>query len=143
MSVSLIATMRKGHSKRRAPSYCQKCGEPSREGKLYCSEHVDEIGYVQEVRTRIESREAELAAVAKAGSKAVDLEGLVVREIVGLLTAHGARSVGRLAREASIDFATMKHYVRRLRVAGWIFQTTEVRSAGTICLTGARERACG
>ena len=143
MSASLIATMRKERGKRRTPSYCQKCGGVSREGKLYCSEHVDEIGYVQEVRTRIESREAELAAVARVGIKAVDLEGFVVREIVGLLTAHGARSVCRLAREVSIDFEVMLHYVRRLKTAGLIFQTRKARGQGSICLTETGERACG
>jgi len=142
--MTLIATVRKDRAeKRRVPSHCQKCGATSLEGKLYCLGHVEDNDYVKEVRTRIERREAELVAVAEAGPKAVDLEGLVVREIVGLLTAHGARSVGRLAREVSIDFATMKYYVRRLKAAGWIFQATEVRSAGTICLTGAQERACG
>jgi hypothetical protein len=143
-TIPLIATMKKDRPVRRGPSYCQECGAPSREGKLYCSDHVEAHDYVREVRTRIESREAELAAVAERGSRAVDLEGFVVREIVGLLTAHGSRSVCRLAREASIDFVVMTHYVRRLKAAGRIFQTCQPRGEGSICLTEAQERAaCG
>ena len=75
------------------------CSNNTREGKLYCLDHVDHQPYVQGILAKIASRERELEAVREKGWRAVDVEGIVVDDILRRLREHGARTVERLRRE--------------------------------------------
>lgn len=124
---------------RKKPTHCDHkgCKHATREGKPYCSEHVEQLDYVREVQGRIEAREVELVAVAKRGAKAVDVHGIVAREVLCSLWTYGERSVARLSRELNVDFELLLHYVVRLRRAKLITQTSPRRGAGKVKLVPA------
>jgi len=124
---------------RKKPTHCaaEDCVQATREGKPYCSDHVERLTYVQEVQARIAAREDELAAVKKRGGRAVDLEGIIARDVLCSLWINGERSVARLSRELNVDFEILKHYVARLKKAKQLTQTSPRRGAGKVTLVPA------
>jgi hypothetical protein len=124
---------------RKKPTHCEAedCSQATREGKPFCSDHVERLSYVQEVQARIVAREAELAAVKKRGGRAVDLEGIIARDVLCSLWINGERSVARLSRELNVDFEVLKHYVARLKKAKQLTQTSPRRGAGKVTLVPA------
>lgn len=124
---------------RKKPTHCEAddCVQATREGKPFCSDHVERLTYVQEVQARIEARENELAAVKKRGTRAVDLEGIIARDVLCSLWINGERSVARLSRELNVDFEVLKHYIARLKKAKQLTQTSPRRGAGKVTLVPA------
>lgn len=124
---------------RKKPTHCEAddCVQATREGKPFCSDHVERLSYVQEVQARIAARERELAEVTKRGARAVDIEGIVARDILLSLWINGQRSVARLSRELNVDFEVLKHYVSRLKKAKQLTQTSPRRGAGKVTLVTA------
>lgn len=121
---------------RKKPTHCDQpgCVQATREGKPYCSDHVEQLSYVGQVQARIEARERELSDVAKRGARGVDVHGIVAREILCSLWIHGERSVARLARELNVEFEQLRLYIARLRKAKMISQTSPRRGAGEVTL---------
>lgn len=134
-----LMTMWGNPTGRKKPTHCDQagCSQATREGKPYCSDHVEELPYVLQVQARIEAREAELAAVSKRGARAVDVHGIVAREVLCSLWIHGERSVARLARELNVEFELLLLYISRLRKAKMITQTSPRRGAGQVTLVPA------
>lgn len=99
---------------------CEACGQPTREGKPYCPEHVDRQPYVAELLAELASQEEELAMVAMRGADAVDPSGLTARELLQLVRLHGPRTVQRLGRELNIKPVLISCYVRALAQVGMV-----------------------
>lgn len=99
---------------------CEACGQPTREGKPYCPEHVDQQPYVAELLAELARQEAELAMVSLHGSDAVDTSGLTARELLQLVRLHGPRTVQRLGRELNIKPIIIRSYVRAMSEVGMV-----------------------
>lgn len=104
------------HQSRGQTRYCEAegCGVATREGKPYCSEHVERHPYVQQVLAQLERRETEEARVNQVGARAVDPQGITAQEILQFIRLHGPRTVPRLARELNLEVKTVTGYVRAL-----------------------------
>lgn len=87
-------------SGRKKPRYCEAegCDKSTAERKPFCSEHVEQHGYVQEVMMALGQQEDELNRVRERGWREVDVNGEVCKEILQQLQL-GARSYSRLKRE--------------------------------------------
>lgn len=102
------------------PRRCELCGQATREGKPYCSEHVERHAYVREVMAALEARAEEERAVLRRGAAAVDLQGINAREVLLQLRLHGERTVERLARDLQLDPRLVPHYVQALARRGLV-----------------------
>jgi len=120
------------HGRRRA-THCEAagCSQPTREGKPYCSKHVEEHPYVQELLGKLADKAAEEGRVQRQGSRAVDVDGLTAQEILLFLKVHGGRTVQRLSRELNIDCKTLEGYVSALRRRKLV-KTSPTRRGGSI-----------
>jgi len=118
--------------------YCDAlgCRQATREGKPYCSEHVEEHPYVQQLISLLSERDHEESRVRRQGPRAVDVSGLTAREILQFVKVHGQRTVQRLARELNIDFKTLEGYVKALKKSGLISTSQTRRGATVIKLNG-------
>jgi predicted transcriptional regulator len=98
------------------PHHCQApgCGRATTGAKPLCTLHVSAQAYVQELLTEIDRREAELRRVRRAGERAVDPGGPIVRELLSCLEANGPQTLQRLARFIDLDARTTRAYVRTL-----------------------------
>lgn len=110
------------------------CARATREGKPFCSEHVERLPYVQGLLDQLAAREDEEDRVRKRGTRAVDPNGLTAREILLSLWVNGDRTVARLARELNMDFETLKVYVAALKRKGLVTVKPTRRGAGIVTL---------
>ncbi len=103
--------------RRIAPRHCEQagCDQATREGKAFCSEHVEEHPYVKELIARLAERERQDEEVQRRGSKAATLEAITAQEILQHLAFHGPRTEERLCRELNVDARTLRGYVSALR----------------------------
>ena len=104
------------HTVRGQTRHCEMegCGAATREGKPFCSEHVERHPYVQQVLAQLERRETEESRVFEQGARAVDPSGITAQEILQFIRVHGPRTVPRLARELNLEVKTVTGYVRAL-----------------------------
>ena len=102
------------HNPRHRPRRCEMegCHQATQGGKPFCTEHVEEHPYVQEVLASLARREMEEARVARVGSRAVDINGITSQEILGYLVVHGAATARRLAHELNIDGKVLDAYLK-------------------------------
>jgi hypothetical protein len=126
-------TMPRWARERPVTRYCQQpeCGAATRQGKPYCSAHVEAHPYIRDLLGRIEGKEAEEARVRERGAGAVDPQGLTAQEILRFLIVHGERTVPRLARDLNVDLVTLRSYVAVLVAAGRI-QTRPNRRGSSV-----------
>ncbi|MCO5169301.1 MAG: hypothetical protein M9894_23400 [Planctomycetes bacterium] len=106
------------HQPRRlSPRHCEApgCSQATREGKAYCSDHVEMHPYVQDLIARLEQRESEDDRVNRRGPRAVNLQGITTQEILQHLAFHGPRTEERLCRELNLEVKTLQGYVQALR----------------------------
>lgn len=106
------------HQPRRlSPRHCEAAGcvHATREGKAYCSDHVEMHPYVQDLIARLDQRESEDERVQKRGPRAVNLQGITTQEILQHLAFHGPRTEERLCRELNLEVKTLQGYVQALR----------------------------
>ena len=82
---------------------------------------------------KLETHEAELRRVARQGTRAVRLDGLMTQEIVLQLRSYGDRTVERLARDLAVDHKIIRAYAERMVRAGMVRLGQTVR--GHACLT--------
>ncbi|MGE0707640.1 MAG: hypothetical protein AB7N76_08235 [Planctomycetota bacterium] len=93
---------------------CNVCGQTTREGKPFCSEHVEQHGYVREILTILANKEAEEERVRLEGPQAVDPAGLTAQELLLHLRLNGSRTIERLSRELQLGPAVVSRYVDAL-----------------------------
>jgi predicted HTH transcriptional regulator len=96
--------------------YCQHrlCNERTREGKEYCSEHINNLPYVSKLLGKIDDKAAEEVAVEKRGYKAVAPDSETLKELLIHLKFNGARTVRRLMRELQLNEMTVAGYIEYL-----------------------------
>jgi hypothetical protein len=98
------------------------CGKTTREGKPYCSPHVNLSPYIQRILKKIEARDAEEALLEKA-RRLIPRDGFFVRESVLLLRTKDftAKSFSRRldishkASERLIDLLVRWGHAQRIR----------------------------
>lgn len=100
------------------------CKETTREGKIYCTDHVESHPYVQYLLKRMADRDAEDEQVRMEGATQVNITGITVQEILLQLKQNGTRTVERLTREIQLDKTVIRNYVVALQNAhlvrlGW------------------------
>ena len=112
---------------RRPPKRCEfvnsrgiRCGEPTRERKPFCPEHVEEHPYIQQLIAKIEDKEREEERVAEFGEFEIAEDSLTSQEILAQLSIYGARTVERLARDMNLGIPIIEHYVSKLAREGKI-----------------------
>jgi len=104
---------------RTGPTYCQApgCKEPTREGKPYCSIHIEKSSYVQDLLNRLSGRETE-EEMAREGRIEEYLEhspsSSVVQEILTTLRMRGERTTAALAKELLMDEKAIRGYINYL-----------------------------
>ncbi|HBP22474.1 MAG TPA: hypothetical protein DEA08_32430 [Planctomycetes bacterium] len=96
------------------------CLEPTRERKPYCSDHIDDLPYIQELVARICERDEELERVARRGWKEVDPQGLTASEILLQLSLYGDRTVPRLCRDLQLDIDVAEGFAMALARRGMV-----------------------
>lgn len=128
------------HQARGQTRHCEAegCRAATREGKPFCSEHVERHPYVQQVLAQLERRETEEARVFDQGARAVDPAGITSQEILQFLRVHGPRTVPRLARELNLEVKTITGYVRALERRKVVETDTTRRGALIVRLYEAR-----
>jgi len=87
------------------------CGDTTREGKDFCTEHVESQPYVQYILKKLAERDEEDERVRMEGVSAVNIEGITVEEITLHLKQNGTRTIERLAREIPLDKSVIRSYV--------------------------------
>lgn len=102
---------------RPTPRHCEVsgCGKSTREGKAFCTDHVELHPYVRALLEQLEQRAAEDDAVRARGARAANLDGITAQEILQHLAVHGPRTEERLCRELNLEAKTLKGYVLALR----------------------------
>lgn len=108
------------------PRHCEhgSCGVATKGGKAFCSEHVTEHPYVQQLLVTIADRETEIADIERRapgrGWKAVRADGTVLGDVLAHLRGYGPRTVERLARETALPLVVVEAcamWLRRARLA--------------------------
>jgi predicted transcriptional regulator len=110
------------------------CPHSTREGKPYCTDHVDHHPYVQDLISQLDENEVALERARNKGK--VDLTGQAVRELILHLNLHGARTEERLARELQLDTKALQAILRALIKAGTIQLGHSKRGSTVVHLTG-------
>lgn len=114
---------------RRPTRDCVQCGRTTREGKPYCSEHVERCTGAAAAIDGQAQRDAELAAIRDGRPVTTDMA--VVGDLVAMLEAFGKRSVRRLAVDLGPEwdsdhvYAVAAHLRREGRA--WIVSGRRVR----------------
>jgi len=94
---------------------CAMCEETTREGKEYCTRHVENHSYIQDLMARMKERDREDHAVMMNGSSAVNLNGITVQEIMIHLRQTGTKTVEGLAKALQLEKYILQKYIFALR----------------------------
>jgi DNA-binding protein Fis/phage terminase Nu1 subunit (DNA packaging protein) len=108
--------------------YCQhpNCGSLTREGKAYCSEHIEEIPYVQKISSMQDSIKKELAAVKRRGKVAIPKTSSIIADIIHTLEIEEEKLQGDLAKASGISLPTASIYYDQMQDWGMV----EIRPHG-------------
>jgi hypothetical protein len=112
------------------------CGKSTREGKPYCSEHVDHQPYVQQLIDQLAEHEQKVAKIKAGKTRVAKADDLVAKEIVLQLREHGARTLERLARDLREDTVTITAYVHALKRKRQVSLGASKRGNTTVRLAG-------
>ena len=85
---------------RRRPRYCQSCGNSTQGGKPYCSDHLDSIPYVREIKRRIAELEKQIERVD--GGKTIPTQGALISDILDAVRILGPITANGLSRRANL-----------------------------------------
>lgn len=99
---------------------CKVCGGATREGKPFCSEHIEQSPYLQRLQQQIADKEAEEELVAQKGAAKVSSDSETVREIRNLLETTGPRTLEAISKETQLDAAALKGYISHMKKRGEI-----------------------
>jgi len=124
----------------RRTTYCEECGAATREGKRYCSEHVEKHPYVVQLLESLQAKDAEEELVKQRGDEAVQPYGLTSKEIVTLLRVRGALSIPRIARELRLEVPVAESYVNVLAKLGRVVVKKGTRSKMVSLVSRRRRR---
>jgi len=94
------------------------CQGSTREGKTFCTDHIEFQPYIRDLLQRIITRNKEDEQVRTEGSKAVNLDGITSQEILLHLRQGGTRTEERLERETRLDKVIIHNYLVRLSMEG-------------------------
>jgi len=114
---------------RKKPTPCAICGEPTRHGKKYCTEHLEQSSYAAGLMERMEAQEREVTEVRRKGKSAIAEDSDVMAEILDALEArNGTATINQLA----VDFPALgekviEEYVKRAIADGQAFWTFQGR----------------
>jgi predicted transcriptional regulator len=130
-------------SRRGETQHCKTegCPRATREGKPFCSEHVEQHPYVAGLIERLAQREAEEAKVHKQGARAVSIDGLAATEIMQHLSFHGGRTVERLSRELNMEVKTLQGYVSALKRKRLVSLTRNKRGSTVVTPQEGEQRS--
>ena len=94
---------------------CSLCEETTREGKEYCTRHVENHAYIKDLMARMREREQQDHEVMMSGSSAVKMDGITVKEILLHLRQTGTKTVEGLAKALQLEKFVVQKYVFALR----------------------------
>lgn len=109
--------LRELFTEKSAPSgtrYCEArgCNQTTREGKPFCSDHVDHHPYVRALIDQLDSNNDEEFEVRRKGARAkINMNGVNATNILLILKNNGPRTVERLARETQLDEKVLDGYI--------------------------------
>lgn len=112
----------------------ETCKETTREGKLFCTDHVELHPYVQYLLKRIADRATEDEKVRMQGATSVNISGITVQEILLQLKQNGTRTVERLTREIQLDKTVIRNYVIAMRNSHLVRLGWTVRNSISVTL---------
>ena len=93
----------------------KECDRTTREGKPYCSDHVEHSPYVRRVIEELELRDREAASLAKGGT--VSPNGHLVRETL-LMLEQGSYTAAKLSRLMDISHNSTETLIREMSRMG-------------------------
>lgn len=97
------------------------CPRKPREGKPFCSEHIGELNYIQQLQAKLAAKELEELR-AKEGRLVEhlteDTHSIILDDILIHLRNAGPRTTARLSRELGVPEDSIKQYVQYLKERG-------------------------
>jgi DNA-binding transcriptional ArsR family regulator len=110
-----------GTGLRTPPVHCTwaGCTNATTGGKPVCSEHHHGLPYPRRLELELERRAREEVLVAKRGARAVDVQGVRVREILWLLEDEPVE-LPELARRTDLAREILERFLAALRRAGLV-----------------------
>ena len=125
----------------RGPSLrCESCGEPTRERKPFCPEHVGLNDRAGMLFAKLAAVEKEIESVSKGGSRLVNVKGLVVEEIMAGIAHAGQLTWVRLVKDHvpffnGVAARTTKFYLHRLQAEELVCVEHNTRGIQIVGLT--------
>lgn len=105
------------------PRHCEfpGCSDATREGKPFCSAHVESSPYVVSLLGITSERKEQDEKVADRGARKSDVDSSIsVHEILQNLNLHGPRTEERLVREVCLELKILRGYLARLSKLGLV-----------------------
>lgn len=118
---------------------CRMCEETTREGKEYCTRHVENHDYVQDLMRRIKEREQQDYDVMMQGTSAVRMEGITVKEILLHLRQTGTKTIEGLAKALQLEKFVVQKYIFALRDSRQVEIISTARESMAVRLTTGDE----
>ena len=125
---------------KRPPIQCKICLTPTRGGKEYCLDHVEQQEYVKGIHSQISKREAEEKMAEQIGSAAISPGSLTLQELLLELRSHGKRSLPRLARELQLSHTQVRAYIDYAEKGGLVKTAIGNRGILTVFPSVAKTR---
>lgn len=125
------------HASRLGPRHCEHpgCIMTTREGKPFCSDHVDHNPYAKLVLGELDRREDDDER-AKKKRRGVNVGSVTAVELLQNVADHGPRTKERLCRELNIAMPVLDGYVDALRKEGKITLGRTSRGSEVVSLAG-------
>jgi len=120
-------------SGRSKPQRCRVCGAATREGKEFCSLHIDQAGYVQGLSARISQLEEEEAR-AEEGEVDLSPRSEIAKELLLLLETNGPKTIERLAIDLNKSKKVVQTFVEGLQKKGLLKTKLTKRGATMVSL---------
>lgn len=120
MTLSIRLGLHPTKATARQPRHCEavekgvECGKVTREGKPFCSDHVEHHDYVQRLIAHLNQLEAEEERVKLRGVRAARLDSPLMVEVVRVIMTLGCCTEARLCKETQLDPKAVGAYVMRL-----------------------------
>lgn len=115
------------------------CRDTTRNGKIYCTKHVESHVYVRELLESIDNRVLEDEHVNKNGSDVANLEGITAKELLLELKLKGPRTLERLERELQLKRSIVYKYAVAFKREGIVEFSTTSRGSVTVRLTDSSQ----
>lgn len=116
-------------------SECQdrSCGKSTREGKPYCSKHIEQGWYIRQVIAQLKEAEQELADLEKADHEdPVRIGGFYIRETL-LLLRMGSYSIKALSRRLDVSHLAARRLIDMLDALG---MAVKKETSGGLTISG-------